>query len=403
MSKLVRHNLSEIPKVEIKEKYFLVRVNFDDTHFDLNKKIDDIRMHMSKPTIEYLSDNGGKVILFNHIGRPEGIFQKHLQTNNITKALSILLKKPIQKINGDIQPNGVFKLVGNYVKQAVEKMKAGDIVMLENTRFDPRETSTSIKDRMELALDILGLIPKREAIFVIDGFPTSHRDNTASVTEIASLIPGVKGFWQVKEEILHKDFLKVLKSRSKSEVLTCIFGGNKADKQHEISEFAKLYLKNGDYIILAGKYPEKLLDNKTVLLLDARKVHIVKPLDTLGEGKDMGPKTLLRIKEIIDKTDILFWEAPLGKFEQSPYYEGGFAIINHVVDVKRQKGSRLKRVFISGGELGWMTKLALNWTNEHLESIEGFTISTGGGTSIAFFGNEGKLHGLKNLKGWIID
>ena len=394
-------NLSEVPKSQIKDKYFLVRVNFDDTHFDIIGEIDDIRMRLAIPTLKYLSENGGRLILFNHVGRPQGKFQKHLKTDNITKALAKLLNKPIQKIDGEIQQNGEFRLVGTHANKVVADMKDGDIVMLENTRFDPRENSNSAKNRLELAQDILNLVPKEKAIFVIDGFPITHRDNTASVTEIAKLTPGVKGFWQVKEEILHQDFLQILKSRSKQDSLTVIFGGNKADKQHGVSKFAKMYLKNGDFIILAGKYPEGLLDKKAALLLDSKGVNIVKPIDFVGRGKDIGPQTLNQIKKILDQTDILFWEGPVGKFEEAPFHEGGFALVKHVIHLKKQN-NRLKKVFISGGELGWMSKLALNWTNEHLGSIEGFTISTGGGTSIAFFSNNGKLPGTKNLKGFIL-
>lgn len=401
-NKQVKLIISDIPKKEIKDKYFLVRVNFDDTHFDLNKKIDDIRMHMAKPTLEYLSDNGGKIILFNHIGRPQGKFRKYLQTNQVTKAFSKLLNKTIKNIDGEIQSNGVFKLIGNNAKKIILDMKDGDIVMLENTRFDRRENSVIYEDRLSLAQDILDLVPAKKAVFIIDGFPVTHRDNTATLTEIAKLAPGVKGFWQIKEEVLHNDFLKVLKTRSKHDKLTVIFGGNKVDKQHEVSKFAERFLKAGDFIVLAGKYPERLLDSKTIQLLNKRRVNISRPLDSVGNGKDIGSKTIEYIKKVLDQTDILFWEGPLGKFEQSPYHEGGFAIVRHIANLKKQS-NKLKRVFISGGELGWMTKLALDWTNEHLGSIEGFTISTGGGTSIAFFGNEGKLPGTKHLKGWDVN
>lgn len=122
-------------------------------------------------------------------------------------------------------------------------MRAGDIVMLENTRFDPRETSKNKKERISLAQDILSLVPACESIFVLDGFPISHRDNTASITEIAELVPGVKGHWQEIEEKLHNDFLKVLESRNRGFSLSTGGGASIAYFAHRGKTVATKYLK----------------------------------------------------------------------------------------------------------------------------------------------------------------
>ncbi len=392
--------LTQIPKEIIFNKTFFIRVNFDDTHFDLNEEIDDTRMHMAKTTIEYLSTHGGKLVLFNHIGRPNGKILPHLRTDQVTQAFSLLLKRPIVKIEGETKKDGAFQLVGNEAKKAVERMKPGDIVMLENTRFDLRETSKNKKERIALAKDILSLAPIDEAIFVLDGFPISHRNNTASITEIAEFVPGIKGHWHETEEKLHDDFLKLLDSRNKHDRLTAIFGGNKIDKQFEISLFSSRHLRKGDYLILSGKSPEELLDEKTERVLERKGIIIVRPKDYALDKKDIGAKTIEEIKKIIQDTDILFWEGPVGKFEEKPFHKGGHKIINHVIELIKHKKGKLRRAFITGGELGWMTKTALNWKHKHIHSVKGFTISTGGGASIAYLANNGKAVATKYLRGW---
>jgi hypothetical protein len=75
-------------------------------------------------------------------------------------------------------------------------------------------------------------------------------------------------------------------------------------------------------------------------------------------------------------------------------------LLSYVAELMKKKERRIYRSFLSGGELGWMTKLALNWSNSHLGSIEGFTISSGGGTSIAFLSGDGEVVGTKHLSGW---
>ncbi len=123
-------------------------------------------------------------------------------------------------------------------------------------------------------------------------------------------------------------------------------------------------------------------------------------MDFAPDKKDIGVQTIEEIKKIVQETDILLWEGPVGKFEEKPFHLGGYTIINHVVKLLKQRRDKLRKVFITGGELGWMTKTALNLKHKHIRSVRGFTLSTGGGASIAYLANNGKAVATKYLRGW---
>lgn len=236
--------ITDLPVEKIKGTYFPIRTNLDDTHFDLvSGVIDDPRLNHAIETIRYITERGGKVILFNHIGRPNGKYNPNLRTDDIAKALSKLLGKEVKKTNGVVQEDGSFQLIGEEERGVAAAMQEGDVMMLENTRMDPREQSANKSERMALARDIVSLVPPGKGIFVVDGFPITHRDNTASLTDIAELLPGVKGLWQVAEERLHDDFSRWMSDPAKRGRLIAFFGGAKADKSEEISEFAREYLQ----------------------------------------------------------------------------------------------------------------------------------------------------------------
>lgn len=390
-------NLTDIPVSYFQGKYFFVRTNLDDTHFDLSEKsIDDIRINKTALTADYISRNGGISIMFNHIGRPDGKYEASLITDRIAGALGRVLNKPVKKMNGEILPDGTFRLIGETERRIAGELRPGDILMLENTRMDPREQSRDPLKRMQLAKEIVGLAP--EGIFVMDGFPITHRNDTASVTDIAGLLPGVKGLWELDEEVLHDDFLAWLQNQQKRGRLTAIFGGQKEDKKDEIFRFNEAHLKAGDTLILGGKFGDRLIDKTTVDTLIKKGVRVLLPLDS-NEGKDIGQKTIRQIQDVLKNyTDTVFFEGPLGKFEEEPFNQGTFQIVRLIADLTQKK--QIKRAFISGGELGYATKRALRWNESSRNGIEGFTISTGGGTSIAYLANSGKLPGTSNLKGW---
>jgi phosphoglycerate kinase len=171
-----------IEDIEVTGKRVLVRVDFNVPLDDMHNITDDTRIRLALPTIEYLLGKGARVILMSHLGRPKGVAEDRFRLDPTARRLSELLGKEVKKFDEVFSPE-----IKDYIYSS---MGNGDIVMLENLRFNPGEKSN---DR-SFSQDIASLAQ----VYVDDAFGAAHRAH-ASVVGVAEFLPAVSGFLMKKE------------------------------------------------------------------------------------------------------------------------------------------------------------------------------------------------------------
>ena len=298
--------------------------------------LDDTRILAELPTISYLMDKGAKLIVCSHLGRPNG-FDKYLSLFPVAVNL-------MQHFPGKVK--FCDKTIGEEVKQEISRMKDGDVLLLENTRFDPREKENDKQFADELA--------SLAYVYVNDTFGTCHRKH-ASTYGVAIKLPSAIGFLIEKELEV---FRKVLKNPSHPYV--AIFGGAKIqDKLPMISSV----VDQADTILIGGGMAYTFLQaqgvntGESVVVLDKvneakkilekakkKNVKIVLPVDHVAwdrttekkvkvdvlldgmVGLDIGKKTIKLFEEEIQKAKQVIWNGPLGKYEDPDYRKGTMKI-----------------------------------------------------------------------------
>ncbi|MCX6013756.1 MAG: phosphoglycerate kinase [Chloroflexi bacterium] len=384
-----------IRDIDVKGKRILVRVDFNVPMDEKTGAItDDTRIRAVLPTIKYLIDNKAKVILCSHLGDPGGKVDEKLRLAPVAKRLSELT---------NIKVKYTHDCVGLEVSTIAKELEQGEILLLENLRFNPGETRNDSKFAQELA--------SLADIFVNDAFGTSHRSH-ASVVGVAAYLPAVAGFLVEKEvNMLGKVLLKP------SRPVTAIMGGAKvSDKIKLISKLLEMvdnvligggmaatFIKSMNYGI--GK---SLVENDRITtakeLIEKAKIKgckLVLPVDvTVGDSfspdatakvvaisaipdnsliMDIGPKTISLFEDIISKSNTVIWNGPMGVFEYKKFSTGTSEIAD--------KLSMSKATTIIGGgstaEVVESMGLASKMTH----------VSTGGGASLKFI-EEGTLPGM---------
>ena len=219
------HQKKTMKDIEVTGKRVFVRVDFNVPMED-GKITDDTRIKAALPTITYLVENGAKVILASHLGRPKGEVKEELRLTAVGERLSELMSKPVTKLDESI---------GELVERTVGNMNNGDIVLLENVRFHKGEE----KNDPALAKSFAKLAD----VYVNDAFGTAHRAH-ATTAGIANYIPAVSGFLMEKE-------LDVLgKALSNPErPFTAIIGGAKVKDKIGVIENL---LEKVDHLIIGG-------------------------------------------------------------------------------------------------------------------------------------------------------
>lgn len=382
--------LFQIPEGFLRGRTVIVRTNLDDTQIDY----DDMRLNLALKTVRLLKDAGAKVILLSHIGRPEQGFDSRLTNDSRADQLAYMIDTEfkIKMLQGERTPAG-FRWVSDSDKDSIKSMKEGEVVMLQNTRFDPRETSPDNTLRMEMAHELADIAP--EALFVLDGFPVAHRGDTVSVDGLAHILPGVKGLWQTLEERLHNEFLERLDNPEARGKLTVLFGGGKLDKQTEISAFCREHMRAGDNLVIAGKFRSELMPGDLKKELEDRGVTLIIAGPEDGNDQDIGAHFAQRALEAITESQTVFWEGPLGRY-RDPKASSNI-IARHIKNWAENNLNR--KAFISGGSTSYLFKTANNWKESDRSKAVGVTVSTGGGTSIAYFAHRGTLPATKALRG----
>lgn len=389
-------NKKSVRDVEVTGKRVFVRVDFNVPVED-GKITDDTRIRETLPTIKYLIENGAKVILASHMGRPKGEFVDSMRLTSAAERLSELLGKPVAKAD---------EAVGEAVKAQIAELNNGDVLVLENVRFYKGEE----KNDPELAKQFAELAD----LFVNDAFGAAHRAH-ASTEGIAHFLPAVSGLLMEKE-------LSVLgKALSNPErPFTAIIGGSKVkDKIDVIDNLLTL----ADNVLIGGglsytftkaqgfEIGESLVDNekleaslgfiekakalgKNFLLpvdvvvadkfgADANtKVVDINEIPAGWMGLDIGPKTRELYADVIKSSKLVVWNGPMGVFEIDIFAEGTKAVATACATTEGY-------TVIGGGDSAAAAeKFHLADQMDH--------ISTGGGASLEFM--EGKaLPGVEAL------
>ena len=390
-------NKKTVRDIDVKGKRVLVRCDFNVPQDEEGNITDNRRIVSSLPTIKYLIENGAKVILCSHLGRPKGEVKKEFSLAPVAKELSKQLNIEV-KLADDI--------IGESAKKLVSEMKDGEVVLLENVRFDAREE----KNDPEFAKQLASLAE----IYVNDAFGTSHRAH-ASTAGVADYLPAVSGFLIEKEldfmgnalENPTRPFVAILGGKKVSDKIgvinallekvdTLIIGGGMAytffkAQGYEVGKS----LCELDKLDLAKELMEKA-KNKGVKLMLPIDTKIGKEFDINTESKtvkcteipadwegfDIGEESIKIFSEELRKAKTVVWNGPLGLFEFPQFAIGTNSIAKVLSEIDAT-------TIIGGGDSSAAVKKAgLQDKMTH--------ISTGGGASLEFLEGK-KLPGIECL------
>lgn len=383
-----------IMDLDLKGKRVIIRCDFNVPIKD-GEIIDDTRIVESLDTIRFALDQQAKVILLSHLGRVKT--EEDLQKNTLTPVairLSELLKRPISFIN---------RTRSEKIKETVETMKEGDIILLENTRFEDLDGKKESSNDEELASYWASL----GDVFINDAFGTIHRAH-ASNAGIGSKLPNAIGFLVERE-------LKALSKLDQPEhPYMVILGGSKvADKIGVITNLVEkadkiiigggmafTFLKAAGYNIGASILDQENVDfcknilekypNKIILPIDVQAAtdtneltpsHIVRinELQANEMGLDIGPETVNHFASVLVKAKIVVWNGPLGMYEVDKYSIGTKQVLKLLTDNGIETILGGGDIVAAAGKLGYKDKVS--------------HASTGGGATLEYL--EGKeLPGL---------
>ena len=384
-------NKKTVDDLHVKGKNVLVRCDFNVPLKD-GVITDENRITAALPTIKKLINDGGRVILCSHMGKPKGVVKKELSLKPVAERLSVLLGKEVKFAADDT-------VVGENAKKAAAEMKDGDVILLENTRFRAEETKNEDNFSKELA--------SLADIYVDDAFGSSHRAHCSTEGVTKFVKESAVGYLMEKE-------IEYLGNAVNNPVrpFAAILGGAKVkDKINVINNL----LEKVDILIIGGgmaytflkakgyEIGKSLLDEENIEFAkemmkkaEEKKVQFLLPVDTVivkefdndaeskivdsdaipaqWEGVDIGPKTRELFAEALKNAKTVVWNGPMGVFEMPNFAKGTVAVAQALADIDAT-------TIIGGGhsaaavnQLGFGSKMS--------------HISTGGGASLEFL--EGK-------------
>lgn len=390
--------IDDLLKEGVSGRHILVRSDFN-VPLDDNGTITDAgRIDASLPTLKALTEAGAKVIVMAHLGRPKGEVNPKFSLQPVAEALSEKLGQYVA-LAGDVS--------GEDAHERANGLTEGDVLLLENVRFDPRETSKDDAERGEFA-DELAALAADDGAFVSDGFGVVHRAQT-SVYDVAKRLPAYAGYLVNKEvSVLDKA------ANNPEHPYVVVLGGSKvSDKLGVIEALAtkadKLIIGGGMcYTFLAAKginVQESLLQEEMIdtckKLLEDHGDRIVLPVDLIAAEKfdrdaekktveldgipegwmslDIGPKSVEEFAKVLASAKTIFWNGPMGVFEFERFADGTRGVAQAIIDATQNNGAF--SVVGGGDSAASVRTLGLD--------EDGFShISTGGGASLEFL--EGK-------------
>lgn len=372
-----------IRTAEVAGKNVLVRVDFN-VPLDAGRIVDDTRIRAALPTITWLVDHGARVILASHLGRPGGKVVDELRLRPVAEHLSTLIERPVAAMN---------TITGSDVTAAVDEMQDGDIILLENLRFDPGEEANDTDFAQELA--------ELADIYVNDAFGSSHRAH-ASTEGVANYLPAYIGAL-VEHEI--ESLTRLLESPEHPFI--AIIGGAKVSDKIGILErllervdtiligggMANTFLKAQGIDVGTSLMEEDQLDTARTILEQAKEkgVEIVLPSDVVVAGSidadrgenvpvtevpndkgifDIGTETRRAFFAAISGARTVFWNGPLGVAERPPFALGTRRVAEAVAV------SDGFTVIGGGDSIAAIEAIGLTGNIDH--------VSTGGGASLEF-------------------
>lgn len=385
-------NKKTLKDYDYKGKKVLVRCDFN-VPMDENLNItDDIRITSSLPTIKYLVEQGAKVILMSHLGRPKGEPNPKYSLEPVAKRLSELLGKEVIFAADD-------KVVSDKVRADIEAMKDGDVALLQNTRYRKEEEKN--EENFAKSLASLG------ELYVNDAFGTSHRAHASNVG-VSTYLSSAVGFLVEKEisimgnalEAPERPFVAILGGAKVSDKIGVIDNLiNKVDTILICGGMAYTFLKafgynighsllEEDKIELAKSLMENAVHKGVTLMLpqdivvakefkndtEFRTVNIDSIPDDM-QGLDIGEKTIEQFTEIIKNAKTIIWNGPAGVFEMENFSKGTYAI------AKAMTESGGTTIIGGGDSAAAVEKAGLADKITH--------VSTGGGASLELL--EGKI------------
>jgi len=378
-------NKKTVKDINVNGKKVLVRVDFNVPLDENNKITDETRINAALPTIQYLLDNGAAVILCSHLGRPKGEFNMKYSLAPVAARLKELFPGKVTFAED---------VIGESAAKALEELKAGEIVLLENLRFHAEEEKNNADFAKKLA--------SYADIYVNDAFGTAHRAH-ASTAGVADYLPAVAGFLIGKEldimgkalENPERPFVAILGGKKVSDKIgvinnllekvdTLIIGGAMA-----YTFFKAMGLETGKSLVEEEKID---LAKSLIEKAQAKGVKMLLPIDTLvadkfgedanvkvvdrdaipadWEGLDIGTKTRELFADAVKSAKTVIWNGPMGVFEIEKFAGGTKAVAAALAECD---GTTI----IGGGDSAAAV--------EQLGYADKMThISTGGGASLEF-------------------
>jgi len=381
--------------IDLSEKRVLVRADFN-VPLEDGRVTEDGRIRASLPTIRYLIEKRAFIILCSHLGRPKGKMPEGLSLNPVADRLSSLLDMEVKKTND---------CIGSEVQAAIGDLGAGEILLLENTRFHPEEKNNDPGFAKALA--------RHAEIFVNDAFAAAHRAH-ASTEGVAHYLPAVAGLLMEKEI----ETLSGVVEHPKHPFVAILGGAKVSGKVGVIEKLlettdslliggamANIFLKSKkidvgkspaetDGIEIAGRILERAADKislpvdclivKNEIKADSeRRTVSVDEIPPDWIIADIGPKTIDRFKAKLNSAEMVVWNGPAGVFEKEPFSKG-------TMELAREMAGLHAATIVGGGDTG--AAVAHAGVSEKMTHV-----STGGGAFLEFL--EGKeLPGIAALE-----
>jgi phosphoglycerate kinase len=387
-----------VDQIDLKGKRVFIRVDFNVPQDEKNNITDDTRILLSLPTIRFVSEASGKVILASHLGRPKGKRDPKFSLAPVAERLSQLLDKKV-----DLATD----CIGEEVEKQIGGMKEGEVLLLENLRFHPEEE----KNEGAFSKALASLCD----IYVNDAFGAAHRAHasTEGMTRFVKIVAA--GFLMMKEvESLEKALLNPQKP------YVAILGGAKvSDKIGVIQNLldkvntlligggmAYTFLKAEGFQVGKSLVEENQIGFSHNLLEKAKgRIKFLLPSDHIAAERmdiqakreivrndkipsgwvclDIGPETVKTFSEEIKSAKTIVWNGPMGVFEMEPFSEGTFAMAKAIAN------SSAFSVVGGGDSVAAVNQAGVSDRISH--------ISTGGGASLEFLEGK-KLPGIEALR-----